>query len=166
MTNRNRLATIIITVVGAGVFLLTVSSCYTILRHPRIAQADHQRPENNRCFDCHTEDEVYGYHYPVNIGRPPVDWHDTLYAPWWYDAYWSNDDTYGSRYRDTFRPGGNKSIGGNGGIRAIKPVPAETPPPSIRVDDGRNDANKREKGETPDSDKRKLRPKKKKKKDG
>jgi hypothetical protein len=153
------------------VLLLAGSSCYTIVRHPRITQADHyQRPESNRCFDCHTENEVYGFHHPVNISRPPIGWDDSHYAPWWYDVYWSDDDTYGSQYRDMLRPGGSKAIGSDGRIRVVNPIPGETPPPSIKVDDGRNkeapEKNKEKKEETPASEKRKLRPKKKKQKDG
>jgi hypothetical protein len=48
MTNRIRLRAIILIFAGMTVLLLAGSSCYTIIRHPRIAQADHQRPEHCR----------------------------------------------------------------------------------------------------------------------
>jgi hypothetical protein len=110
---------------------------------------------------------VYGYHHPVNISRSPIGWNDAHYIPWWYDLYWTDDDTYGSQYRNTLRPGGSKAIGNDGNIRAVKPAPGQTPPPSIKVDDGRDkESTKKKKDEKPASEKRKLRPKKKKEKDG
>ena len=168
MTNRNRLSTTIIMAFSTAVLLLAGSSCYTIIRHPRITQNDHyQRPENNRCFDCHTENEVYRFHHPVNISRPPISWDDSHYDPWWYDGYWSDENIYDSQYRNTLRPGGSKAIGSDGRVRAVRPVSGEILPPSIKVDDSRNkQAPKEKKDETPASEKRKLRPKKKKKKDG
>ena len=168
MTNRNRWGTAIITAAGAAVLLLAGSSCYTIIRHPRITQDDsYQRPEHNRCFDCHTENEIYRFHHPANISRPPIGWDDSHYYPWWYDAYWSDDDSFGSQYRNTLRPTGGKAIGSDGQIRTVKPAGGETPPPNVKVEDSRTkEAAKKEKEATPASEKRKLRPKKKKQKDG
>ena len=164
MTIRIRRATLILSGIGTCMLLLALSSCYTILRHPRITRAGHQRPDNNRCFDCHTDEEIYYYHQPMTLGRPPVDWDDALYTPWWYDMYWSEDDPQGSRYRETFRPGGLKSIGPAGRIRSITPSPVEPPQPSLKVETDQDDSDEKKKDDTPASEKRQLRPEKKKKK--
>jgi hypothetical protein len=164
MTIRIRRGALLLSGIGAFAALLVLSSCYTILRHPRIAEADYERPESNRCFDCHTDEEVYYFHYPANLGRAPVYWDDALYSPWWYNVYWSEEDTQATRYRDSLRPGGPKSIGSDGRIRTIKPLPMEPPPANANVEPDQNQPEEKKKDEPPASEKRQLRPEKKKKK--
>lgn len=65
------------------VILATAPACYTILRHPRIAQLDYERPDDNQCAGCHTSTEMWRFHH---LPKAPVT--DT---PWWYEWYWNYD---------------------------------------------------------------------------
>ena len=165
MTNRNYRPHWIL----LGLFLCAVlpvmSACYTIMRHPRIAEADHQVTNNYRCLDCHTENEVYNYHHPITISRPPVDWDDALYAPWWYDAYWPDDNGSEKRYRDNLRPSGGRLPGGDTRIRTVKPPTITPPPADLKIDSDRKSSDEKRAKETPRSKERRLRPKKEKEKD-
>ncbi|NIM19496.1 MAG: hypothetical protein GTO51_03845 [Candidatus Latescibacteria bacterium] len=151
------------------ILVLTVSSCYTILRHPRIAEADYERPSGVRCITCHTEDEMWQFHRPSTRYIYYPGWQYYYDTPWWYDSYWYHTDpvdpeTVPLRWR-SFRATRDK--GGDSGIR----------PGTLRGQTGNtklkspDDAENKEKGSEGDknkskSDKRSIRPTKKKKKDG
>lgn len=84
------------------VIILTVSSCYTVLKHPEVPNKDlmgniyHQNiSSNENCYKCHTEDnqEVQDYSKYSNYynsetedqQEPTINRWDSYYSvPWWF----------------------------------------------------------------------------------
>ena len=73
-------------------------ACYTLLRHPRVLRvAQYEDVEDQRCKNCHAEEEVWGYHhsphhYYVYDARYPA-WGVFYDIPWWYNANWYYDQS-------------------------------------------------------------------------
>ena len=83
---------IILIALAAGC-LIIVQGCYTIIKHPKVNQADHSvEYYGNNCMDCHNEITEYPYGY--GYSSFPGYWEDYhnygLYYtfPWWWESYW------------------------------------------------------------------------------
>jgi len=83
------------------VIILTISSCYTVLKHPEVPNKDlmgniyHQNiSSNENCYKCHTEDnqEIQDYNRYSNYysgtedqQEPTINRWDSYYSvPWWF----------------------------------------------------------------------------------
>jgi len=72
---------------------LILSSCYTIITHPRISEGNYTRQVKfyDNCTNCHTINEMvnFGYYHLV-VPRPnlPGMWFHipSYYSPWWFDV--------------------------------------------------------------------------------
>jgi len=103
---------------------LLLAGCYTVLRHPQVADREPQEVRNERCVACHSDSDLddieYGLHrYGYRHGYGYSPWERYYYNPWWYDDLWY------------WSPGGGGVSGGG--------PPA---PPGTRVQEGeglRND---------------------------
>jgi hypothetical protein len=147
LTNRIRTHLVVFPLILAAVVVLCgTSSCYTILKHPRVTQLPYDEdPMDVGCLSCH--DDII--HPPPRPIRPP---------PWWLDHEWGNElETV------PIRPGLRPDKG------KIDDPPHKIPldPPSgVKIRPGdpvkKDDAdNKKEKQDSKD---RTIRPKKPKKK--
>jgi len=70
------------------IFLLqaaSLSACYTLVQHRRVASLGFQKPAGNSCTGCHTPQELRGYVKPSHLAPDPPPW-DALGAPWWLPA--------------------------------------------------------------------------------
>ena len=63
----------------------SLSACYTLMQHRRVASIDYRRPQGKSCTGCHTSREVGGYLQPARLAPDPSPW-DALYRPWWLPA--------------------------------------------------------------------------------
>jgi len=76
---------LLVLVVFLAVFL---SGCYTLLKHPRVAENERNEDYRN-CAACHGQfihPSPYDMYYYRGI------WSDYYFFPWWYNAYLGNDD--------------------------------------------------------------------------
>jgi hypothetical protein len=68
-----------------------IPACYTIMDHPRLASLDYARPDDNRCSNCHSNEEIWAFNNPSK--KPThesyswawIKYYDTA---WWYDKKW------------------------------------------------------------------------------
>jgi hypothetical protein len=133
--------------------VLCTSSCYTMLKHPRVAPSeyDHEESMDAGCLSCHPSHDIW-----PPVPRPPRQ------PPWWLDHDWGNElETV--PIRDGFRPTPGK-IGDDPPVKMPSPPTGVKIPPGSTVkqkkDSGSSDANTKE----DESKDRTIRPKKKKKK--
>jgi len=83
LTNRIRGGFPVLFLIAAiAALLLGTSSCYTLLKHPRVAQTEYEHDENmdSGCLSCH---DYYAIYPPAP--RPP------RLPPWWLDHEWGNE---------------------------------------------------------------------------
>ncbi len=77
--------------VAALLSATVLSGCYTLLKHPRLAQMDYQRPDDKRCANCHSSAEVWSFNHtpgtPTYVGYSGK-WADYYDIPWWYQRVW------------------------------------------------------------------------------
>jgi len=74
-------AVIIITVIS-----MTLTGCYTLLKHPRITESD-DYTEYSNCAQCHGQfihPSPFDRYYYAGI------WSDYYYFPWWYEHVWDS----------------------------------------------------------------------------
>ncbi len=142
--------------VAALVAAAATPACYTLLQHPRVAEIDYQRPEGKRCFECHTDEEIDGFHRQPNAPDSGI--------PWWYDRYWyydaSSDLETVPIYQELTAPTAETEAPPSDQIKAStgkqKTPAASTQENKEKVDDKAKDK--------PDKTKRPVRPKGEKKK--
>jgi hypothetical protein len=71
--------------------MCSLPACYTLLKHPRLASMDYQRPESTQCSGCHNNTEVWKFNHSNNIrayaGRDGA-WSEYYEIPWWYEHRW------------------------------------------------------------------------------
>jgi hypothetical protein len=63
-------------------------ACYTLFRHPRLAQLNYQRPEDNRCKTCHSSQELWDFTHPATLPPQVGPWGEFYDRPWWYQRRW------------------------------------------------------------------------------
>ncbi len=85
MADRLRLSFIIALLTAVGL----LPACYTLFTHPRLAQLDYQRPENNRCQTCHSAPELWSYTQPPTVPPATSPWNTFYSHPWWHESLWS-----------------------------------------------------------------------------
>jgi|GEM_PF-2877326 len=83
-----------LTVAAVLLGILFLSSCYTVLKHPREVSMSDESGGRRSCADCH--DQAFYYHDPFMYryyDRYPYSdrWYGYYYDPWWYDDYWYYD---------------------------------------------------------------------------
>jgi hypothetical protein len=166
MTNRIHKTFLLLTTLTALLLILAASSCYTILRHPRIVEAGYERPSGGQCSTCHSDEEIWQFHHPhTRYYDPHFDgWQSFYYLPWWYDDYWFYADSEDPETIPLLR-------------RSLRPKESKRNDVEIFRDNTRpisgkekysspvgNDKEKKD-SEKKSSEKRSVRPKRKKKKD-
>ena len=87
MTIRYRLLLTAVIVSSAA----AIPACYTIMEHPRLAKLDYARPEEKRCSNCHSNEEIWAFNNPSK--KPTHQSYSTAWikyydTPWWYDKKW------------------------------------------------------------------------------
>lgn len=85
MSDRLRLSFIIATLTAVSL----LPACYTLFTHPRLAQLDYQRPEDNRCQTCHSAPELWSYTQPPSIPSAEGPWNAFYSHPWWHKSRWA-----------------------------------------------------------------------------
>jgi len=123
---------------------LAVSSCYTLLKHPKVKRGAYEEVSDNRCNGCHYEDELWAYHHPPNHPSAyPSGWAQYYLVPWWYDAYWHFEPAEGTTIpvpARRIRPDADDHLATPGGAIAA-PVSNVTSPATAegQPDKGKND---------------------------
>jgi hypothetical protein len=87
MTNTFRT---LIAVVLLGI-IAVLPACYTVLKHPRLASLDYQRPKDSACLNCHSNAEIWNFNHPNNIQTyvgKPGSWSEYYDYAWWYEHRW------------------------------------------------------------------------------
>jgi hypothetical protein len=88
MTSRYRLTLIAVAICC----VLAAPACYTLLEHPRLASLDYQRPDDKRCANCHTSEEIWAFNNPprkptfVDFGAAWFEYYDVAR---WYQRSWN-----------------------------------------------------------------------------
>lgn len=157
-----------------SIFLLALAlpACYTILKHPRLDPGAYDSYEPNRCYQCHSEDDLWRFHHRPGSrlwGRSYYDpWGYYYDTPWWYDYLWYYEAPEGTEtvplHRRSLRPRRSReksSIMEGGGLMG----------PGVRTKSGK--AKSREAGKAKQgggktkskSGKKKIKPKRERKKD-
>lgn len=78
-------------VVALAVGLLAVTvlpACYTLFKHPRLAQLNYQRPDDNRCQTCHAGEELWYFTHPPTLDPVVGPWGEFYDRPWWFERRW------------------------------------------------------------------------------
>jgi|GEM_PF-2648366 len=65
---------------------ISISGCYTLLKHPGISD-DIQTADFNNCSDCHEGHPYIGPYDPVYTGT----WRDYYVVPWWHRGVFTTD---------------------------------------------------------------------------
>jgi hypothetical protein len=135
--------------------MLGSSSCYTLLKHPRVATSeyDHEESMDAGCLSCHDHYDIW-----PPVPRPPRQ------PPWWLDHDWGNElETV--PIREGLRPTPGK-------IDEDPPLKIPLPPPGIKITPGSTIQKEKDseggsdsKTTKDDSKERTIHPKKKKKKE-
>ena len=95
-----------------GLLLVFLPACYTILKHPRLEQEQYETYQPRRCYQCHSEDELWRFHHRPGFrlwGRSYYDpWGYFYDVPWWYDYLWYYEPPGGGEtvplHRKSLRP--------------------------------------------------------------
>ena len=66
---------------------ITISGCYTLLKHPETSE-DIQTADFNDCSKCHTGHPYVGPYDPVYTGL----WRDYYSVPWWHHGVFATDE--------------------------------------------------------------------------
>ena len=61
------------------------SACYTLFRHPRLAQLNYQRPNDKSCVKCHSHADLKGLVSPNQLKLANAPWDEFYDAPWWFN---------------------------------------------------------------------------------
>jgi hypothetical protein len=77
----------------AALLLITATApaCYTLLKHPRLASLDYERPGSNRCIECHSSADIWKFNHSKNMrthNGTGGDWSAYYDVPWWYERRW------------------------------------------------------------------------------
>lgn len=70
------------------IFLLqavSLTACYTLVQHRRVASIGYQKPKGKSCTECHASQAVRGYLKPPRLASDPAPW-DALGDPYWLPA--------------------------------------------------------------------------------
>ncbi|MCK4774104.1 MAG: hypothetical protein KAT30_04940 [Candidatus Krumholzibacteria bacterium] len=83
--------------VAALLSATVLSGCYTLLKHPRLAHMDYQRPDDKRCANCHSSEEIWSFNHAP--GTPSYagysgKWADYYDIPWWYQRVWDFEPNF------------------------------------------------------------------------
>ncbi len=54
--------------------MFAMPACYTLFKHPRLAELDYARPESDRCETSHTADDLWTFTHPANVRRTGGAW--------------------------------------------------------------------------------------------
>jgi hypothetical protein len=71
--------------------IAALPACYTIADHPRLARLNYARPDDNRCANCHSDEEIWAFNNPTgqpthkSFSRAWMRYYDTA---WWYGKRW------------------------------------------------------------------------------
>jgi len=77
----------------ALVACIALTSCYTLVEHPRVASLDFRRPSTRAgCTPCHTREAVWSFLYPQRTALDSAPW-SSLQYPWWFDSWVAPDST-------------------------------------------------------------------------
>jgi hypothetical protein len=87
VSDRLKLSLIIAVLTAVSLF----SACYTLFKHPRLAQLDYQRPEDNRCLTCHSSQDLWSYANPPSMPPAAGPWNSFYNQPWWHKSRWAID---------------------------------------------------------------------------
>ena len=69
----------------AGIVLLALTpACYTLFDHPRLAQLNYERPNNQRCMKCHDGDALWAMLQPQRRAAHTGPWRTFYDEPWWF----------------------------------------------------------------------------------
>ena len=71
--------------------IAAVPACYTLLKHPRLASLDYQRPDDSLCLSCHSNAEIWNFNHPNNIQTymgKSSSWTEYYDVAWWYEHRW------------------------------------------------------------------------------
>jgi hypothetical protein len=71
--------------------VVTAPACYTLLKHPRLASMDYQRPEGDPCANCHSNEEIWSFNHPEikpSYSGYTGSWTKYYDYAWWYERSW------------------------------------------------------------------------------
>jgi len=73
----------------AAVLIIAIglSGCYTLLKHPRVAESEPQEDYSN-CAACHGQ---FVHPSPYDMYYYRGVWSEYYFFPWWYNTYWEKD---------------------------------------------------------------------------
>jgi hypothetical protein len=75
--------------VALGLVAVTpLPACYTLFMHPRLAQLNYQRPQDNRCQTCHSSEELWYFTHPPTRTPLAGPWGEFYDRPWWFERRW------------------------------------------------------------------------------
>ena len=115
-------------------FVVASPACYTLLKHPKVKRDVYEEVADNRCTNCHYEDELWAFHHPPNHPSAyPVGWDEYYLVPWWYDAYWHFEPGGGVTVpvqSRRIRPGANNLTTTPGGAVSTTPIKATSASPA------------------------------------
>lgn len=67
--------------------VLLATGCYTMFRHPRLAELNYARPASTTpCHDCHSADQLWTYTHPPRTRPATAAWAGYTDGLWFMDA--------------------------------------------------------------------------------
>jgi len=90
MSTRYRSLLVVASLLSAA----SLSACYTLLKHPRLAELDYGRPDSRQCGNCHSSEEIWSFNHASKGSTSAGDknkWAKYYDLPWWYERQWDYD---------------------------------------------------------------------------
>jgi hypothetical protein len=88
MTNRFRA----LIAVGLLLIIAFLPACYTLLKHPRLAEINYRRPDDKNCENCHSNSDIWKFNHNNKINTLTEKsgvWSEYYDLAWWYESRWN-----------------------------------------------------------------------------
>ena len=78
-------------IVASTLIIAALPACFTTLKHPRLASLDYARPDDCRCSNCHSNEQIWSFNHSAM--KPTYESYSQSWLlyydiAWWYTNRW------------------------------------------------------------------------------